>query len=127
MKNYYQLYLTNGNGNYGYIEFRDENGNRLFDSSIVIGEEIDGVMYELLTGEEIKETDQYSILPCLTYYKKEPCSHRSITNLYKKMTYERYVEFVKTLRYIEKCNRQECFDFLRAEEELKKYRRLNHE
>ena len=124
MKNYYKLYLTNGNESYGDIYLREADGSKVFESFPVIGELVNGEMYELLTGKLIRETDAYSTKPCLTYFAKEPVPASIIINLYKRMTYRNYSLYLNALNRIEKYNIEQVKEFMHAEEELKKFRSL---
>ena len=126
MKNYYLLQLTNSKRNHYNIEIRSD---KYFDIVSTIGEEIDGEMYDLLTGMKILEVDETTVLPFLTYYKKEKASPNQLTFLRNKIKkneviYELYVE---ELNRILQTNIKEYEEFEISERELKELRMKKNE
>ena len=124
MKNYYKLQLTNSYNSYFYINLRKGNQN-MYAALTCIGEEIDDEMYDLLTGERLIEVDEYTVLPYLTYYKKEKAKPYDLVNLRNLINEDkaRYDYYKNALMYILECNKKEYQEFLQAEEELKELRR----
>lgn len=128
MKNYYKLQLTNSDSSYYSVHLMND-GVKVGFLLTSIGEEIDGEMYDLLTGERILEVDEYTVLPYLSYYKKQKAYPDDLIYLRNKICENkmRYDYYRNGLMHILECNKKKYQEFLEAEKELKELRKKKNE
>lgn len=118
MNTYYSLSLLNNvfsvgayYENFGNVLHRDRIANVIckdktknyFESSLVIGQEIEGKMFDVISGKEIMYSSIYDEPnPNICYYSKKALSKEEVANELRKFKVEDIKRYVKSIETIEK-------------------------
>lgn len=123
MKNYYELVLNGHEGRGVNIALRDQYGDPIGGNIKVIGELIDGHMYEIITGREIVFCDSKSVCRGLSYCSKSEASYKDIIELRNTLNKELYIGYIQGLNYLIRKNNRLYDEFLMAEYDVKNFRK----